>query len=196
MERFEDLAALAERLEDESPWVVRIARTLANVGLCDGATSCYLRAGRIKDAVDTCIMLGHWERGMQLAEQHRIPQVESLFAKYAGHLLQRKDLAAKFEAAELYLRANKAIEAAGILNELCTEELSRKVRPLRAMRAVGAGPPHAPIRTCCFSDAQSSFLRCKKLAVLGAVHVERMQRSMLNRTVRRCPACAVCNGPG
>lgn len=142
LERFADLASLAERLEDDSPWVVRIARTLADVGLCDGATNCFLRAGRVKDAVDTCIMLGHWERGIQLAEQYRIPQVESLFAKYAGHLLQRKDLAAKFEAAELYLRANKAMEAAGILDELCTHELSRKVRRWASPR----GKPQLTVR--------------------------------------------------
>lgn len=53
-------------------------------------------------------------------------------SKYATHLLKDNSTQGTFAAIELYRKANKATEAAGILADLAISAASTKVNPLRA----------------------------------------------------------------
>lgn len=43
----------------------------------------FAQAGSVKAAVDCCVLLGEWELAVKLAEEHRLPQIGGLLAKYA-----------------------------------------------------------------------------------------------------------------
>jgi len=67
------------------------------------AARALLKGGDFKAAVDTCIALSQWDRAVELAEAHKLPQIEALLRQYATKLLdERRTL----EAVELYRKAN------------------------------------------------------------------------------------------
>lgn len=62
-------------------------------------------------AVNVCVKLNEWDQAIHLAKQHNLPQISDLLAKYAKHLMSKNCLG---EAVELYLKANRYLEAAKI----------------------------------------------------------------------------------
>lgn len=89
----------------------------------------YLRLGAVQSAVDCCIALNQWDQAVELAEAHRLPEIEGLLSRYAARLLAKDDLIA---AVELYQKAHKHLEAAELLVQLADKEVAAKVNPLRA----------------------------------------------------------------
>ena len=69
-----------------------IGDKLSSVGLCNEAVDAYLKAEQPKLAIDCCVMLNEWDYGIKLAEQYKVPQIESLLTKYASHLLNKNKL--------------------------------------------------------------------------------------------------------
>jgi len=99
------------------------------VGRYKQSTKCFQKAGDVKAAIDTCVLLNQWEEAVKLAEEGGFAQIEGLLAKYAGHLLAKGD---KLQAVELYRKADKATEAARLLAGVAEDVGKRQVDPLRA----------------------------------------------------------------
>ena len=53
----------------------------------------------MKQAVDCCVLLSQWDQAVALAQEHSIPQVQSLLFKYAAMLLEQQKT---MEAVQLY----------------------------------------------------------------------------------------------
>jgi hypothetical protein len=70
----------------------------------------------MKSAVDTCVNLNQWDQAVDLAKKYKLPEIGSLLAKYATHLLAKDRL---LEAVELYRKANYFLEAARLLFQVC-----------------------------------------------------------------------------
>lgn len=49
-----------------------MGRTLKMVGMCEAAVDVYVKSGRIKQAIDTCVYLNHWSLAIELAKKHKI----------------------------------------------------------------------------------------------------------------------------
>lgn len=75
-----------------------------------------LQCGQIKSAVDTCVNLNQWDQAVDLAKKFKLPEISSLLAKYASHLLAKGKL---LEAVKLYRKANHFLEAARLLYQVC-----------------------------------------------------------------------------
>lgn len=43
-----------------------------------------VQAGDPKQAIDCCVLLNHWSKAVELAEQHNFPQIEGLLTKQVG----------------------------------------------------------------------------------------------------------------
>ncbi len=114
----------------------------------------YLKAGKVKEAIDSCVLLNQWDKAVELAETHAFPQIEGLLSKYATYLLSSGEKG-RFQAVELYRKANKSTDAAKLLSDIAYEVGKTKVNPLRA----------------------------KKLYVLAAVEVERFKAKSLDLTM-------------
>ena len=124
-----------------------------SVGMGQQAVEAYTKAGKISEAIDTCVTLNRWHEAVELAKKHNQPtQISSLLGKYAQHLL---DEGKTFQAIELYRKANHFLEGAKLLFNLAKSETEKRGSPLRI----------------------------KKLYVLGALLVEEHQAAVRQSTV-------------
>ena len=53
----------------------------------------------MKRAVDCCVLLSQWDQAVTLAQEHSIPQIQTLLFKYAAMLLEQQRT---MEAVQLY----------------------------------------------------------------------------------------------
>jgi len=120
-----------ELMSEGDPELMEVGRMFESVGLHKQAVRCFQKAGDVKAAIDTCVLLNYWEEAVKLAEAHGFSQIEGLLAKYAGHLLSKGD---KLQAVELYRKADKATEAARLLAGIAEDVGKRQVDPLRAKK--------------------------------------------------------------
>jgi len=130
-EEYSKLLGLVEVLPEGSPLLPVIAIKAQSVGLTDGASQAYLRAGDVKGAMDCCVALNQWDRAIDLAEKHKMPQIEGLLSRYATVLLEGGKTIA---AIELYRKANRDAESAKLLAKLAAEAGKTRVNPLRAKK--------------------------------------------------------------
>lgn len=128
-EDYAHLERLAANLPEATPILSDIGAKLAAVGLCEGAVTAYLRLGNVQAAVDCCVTLNQWDQAVDLAEAHRLPEIEQLLSRYAARLLEKDDVVA---AIELYQKAHKHLDAVELLVKLADKEVAGKLNPLRA----------------------------------------------------------------
>jgi WD repeat-containing protein 35 len=132
--RLEDYTSMekgVEQISEGNPVLYDIGKMFEGVGMYKQAVRCFQKAGDVKAAIDTCVLLNQWEEAVKLAEAGGFAQIEGLLAKYAGHLLARGD---KLQAVELYRKADKATEAARLLASIAEDVGKRQVDPLRAKK--------------------------------------------------------------
>jgi len=66
------------------------------------------------------------------AEAHQFPQIQTLLAKYANHLLESGEVQGRITAIRLYKRANRSADAARLLSEMAEQQVDGN--PLRAKK--------------------------------------------------------------
>jgi len=127
LEKYRELQKIMELLPDGHPLLLDIGAKFESVGIHQFATGAYLKAGDPKAAIDCCVRLNQWQRGVELAEEFDFPQIEGLLSKAAQEMLDSGD---KLQAVELYRRANKATEAAKMLAAMADEVGTVQLNPL------------------------------------------------------------------
>uniref|UniRef100_A0A6V7J502 Uncharacterized protein n=1 Tax=Bracon brevicornis TaxID=1563983 RepID=A0A6V7J502_9HYME len=128
LEDYDLLAEVVDQLPDKSPTLKAVARMLSSVGMCPQAVSAYIKYGDVKQAVDTCVRLNHWDQAVDLAKTYKMAQINDLMNKYANHLLSNGK---RLQAIELYRSANCFLEAAKLLLKLAEEQARARTNPLR-----------------------------------------------------------------
>lgn len=108
-----------------------VAKKFVGVGLCESAVKAYLRAGDVKAAIDSCVILNQWDKAVELAERHNFQQIEALLGKYAGHLLAEQQVVG---AIDLFRKANKHTEVANLLTKLAKSVATSKGPVIRAKK--------------------------------------------------------------
>lgn len=131
LEDYHELAATVDQLPDKSPILKGVARMLASVGMCSQAVEAYIKYGDVKQAVDTCVRLNHWDQAVDLAKTYKMVQIGELLNKYANHLLSNGK---RLQAIELYKKANHHLEAAKLLMKLAEEQAKGRTNPLRVKK--------------------------------------------------------------
>jgi len=131
LEDYSGMERAVEQISDGDPMLMKVGKMFESVGMYKQSTRCFQKAGDVKAAIDTCVLLNQWEEAVKLAEEGGFAQIEGLLAKYAGHLLSKGD---KLQAVELYRKADKATEAARLLAGIAEDVGKRQVDPLRAKK--------------------------------------------------------------
>jgi WD repeat-containing protein 35 len=129
LDDYQSLEKLVDRIPDGSDYLMDVGAKFQSVGLCSMAVSAYLKRGDPKAAIDCCVLLNQWEQAVDLAQEHKFQQIETLLTKYASHLLQKDKI---FHAVELYRKAGRHTEAARLLAKLAGQAKDTGVNPLRA----------------------------------------------------------------
>ena len=127
LEDFNNLGKLIHQLPETSPLILDLADKFQQFGLCEYAVQCFTKIGEIKQAIDCCVLLNHWNLAVELAEQHNFVQIEGLLSTYANILLQKRK---KLEAAELYRKANRNTDSAIILSQIANDLIERDSNPV------------------------------------------------------------------
>eukprot|EP00727_Mastigamoeba_balamuthi_P004271 m51a1_g13841 hypothetical protein (1211) ;mRNA; r:520608-525261 len=124
LEDYNAMRDLVNLLQEGDPLLKVLGERFELVGLAEHAVAAFLKANDLKAAVDCCIHLNDWDRGIDLAEHHNVPQIESLLAQYAEHLLKKKKF---INAVQLYRKAGIHTESAKLLFQMAkeTKEASR-----------------------------------------------------------------------
>jgi WD repeat-containing protein 35 len=131
VEDYTKLANIVDSVPEGSGLLTNVAYKLQSVGLTDGAAKAFMKAGDIKAAVDCCVLLNQWDQAIELAEKHKLPQIEGLLSKYASHLLDSNKTIA---AIELYRKAGRDAESAKLLAKLAADVGKTKVNPMRTKK--------------------------------------------------------------
>ncbi|XP_057331775.1 WD repeat-containing protein 35 [Microplitis mediator] len=131
LENYDLLAATVDQLPDKSVTLKIVARMLASVGMCQQAVEAYIKYGDIKQAVDTCVRLNHWDQAVDLAKTYKMAQINDLLNKYANHLLSNGK---RLQAIELYKTANCFLAAAKLLVSLAEQQAKTRANPLRVKK--------------------------------------------------------------
>ncbi|EGF80857.1 hypothetical protein BATDEDRAFT_10893, partial [Batrachochytrium dendrobatidis JAM81] len=142
LEDYASLEKIAIGLSENNALLKSIANKFVLVGLCDQAVAIYVKIGEIASAVNTCVMLNQWNTAVQLAEIHNFKEIDSVLAKYAAYLLSQNR---KWEAVELYRKANYCQKSARLLFELAKDAI----------------------------ESEQTVMQIKKIYVLAALEVER-----------------------
>ncbi|CAD7700281.1 unnamed protein product [Ostreobium quekettii] len=150
LEDYEGLEKLLHVLPDGSPLLLEIREIFQAFNLCEQAVAASLKLGDPKRALDSCILTNQWRQAVEVAAKENFPQIEQLLSKYANRLIEGGRMV---DAVELYMKANRHMEAAKILTDLAQQSSRNK-----------AGP-----------------LVIKKLYVLAAVEVENFRKRALEQ---------------
>ena len=151
LEDYKNLEIAANALPNSHKLLPEVGQMFQGVGLCDQAVSCYLRAGKIREAVDCCIQLNTWGKAIKLAEQHGLSDVPLMLPRLAKEMMANNQI---IPAIELFRRAEKFLDAAKMLFQ-CADRLAAK--------------------------PSSSPMLLKKIYILGALLVERHHEQMKDR---------------
>jgi len=65
-------------------YLSNIGYKLQSIGLTEGAARSLLKGGDVKGAVDSCVLLNLWDKAVELAQLHALPQIEGLLGRYAA----------------------------------------------------------------------------------------------------------------
>jgi WD repeat-containing protein 35 len=120
------------------------------------AVTAHLKRGDVKAAIDACVQLNEWQKAIELADAHKMPEIESLLAKYAQKLI---DDGKKIEVIELYHKANYCDKSAPMLFQMASDFVA--------------------------SHGASNPIKAKKLYILAALEMERRHQLIKMSKVRK-----------
>ncbi|XP_013413466.1 WD repeat-containing protein 35-like [Lingula anatina] len=128
LEDYQGLEKMVQFLPENHKLLPEIAGMFVTVGMCEQGVEAYIKCNRVKQAIDACVHLNQWNQAIDLAKQHNIKEIDSLLAKYAQHLLEKKK---ELSAIELYRKASHYLEGAKLLFKVADEEAQKGSKPLR-----------------------------------------------------------------
>lgn len=103
LEKYDELENLINKLPEKSQLLNKLGQMLATLGLTEKSVEAYKKAGDMKSAVSTCVLLRQWGLAVELAQKYKMPSVNALLNKHAAHLLEEGKLP---EAVELQKKVN------------------------------------------------------------------------------------------
>nr|KAG5696704.1 hypothetical protein BaRGS_012073 [Batillaria attramentaria] len=127
LEDYSGLEKMVNTLPENHKLLPDIAQMFQSVGMCEQAVEAYIKCNRVKMAIDTCVNLNQWDKGIELAKSHNVREIDLLLAKYASHLLEKNKV---LSAIELYRKAGNFMEAAKLLFKVAEEQKAAKRSPL------------------------------------------------------------------
>ncbi|KAG1701662.1 WD repeat-containing protein 35 [Nymphon striatum] len=127
LEQYDKLETLVGELPDNHELLTKIGNQFNAVGMCQQAIDAYIKAGKVKIAINCCVNLNQWNLAVNLAKKHDIKEISALLMKYAKHLIDKNNI---MQAIELYRKANMYPQAAQLAFKLAKDESMKRLNPL------------------------------------------------------------------
>ncbi|CAL8099606.1 unnamed protein product [Calicophoron daubneyi] len=140
LEDYSGLERLIEELPDGHTLLPELAMRFASIGLAQQAVYALVKCNRIKEAIDVCLELNHWQMALELVGQqnggasnfggipkHQYEQqrqkIDRMLTQAATRLVEQ---GRRIQAVELYKRAGRLLAAAQLMFQEAQEASKRQ----------------------------------------------------------------------
>lgn len=103
-------------LPETDPLLETIGDMFAANAVHNEAVKAYVKLGKVKNAINLCILYNRWDTAIELAKKHNISKISDLLSKYTAHLISQGQIMAAVQVniqAEHYIQAAEKIFEVG-----------------------------------------------------------------------------------
>ncbi|CAG9759523.1 unnamed protein product [Ceutorhynchus assimilis] len=97
LEDWKNLELMIDQLPEGDPLLEKIGDMFASSAVHIEAVKAYTKAGKIKPAIDLCILHNRWDVAIDLARKHNIGKIQDLLIKYTNHLIEQNQIMTTIE---------------------------------------------------------------------------------------------------
>lgn len=95
-------------LPENDPLLETIGDLFAANAVHNEAVKAYVKLGKVKHAINLCILYNRWDMAIDLAKKHNISKISDLLTKYTSHLINHNQIMTAIQVnvqTEFYLQA-------------------------------------------------------------------------------------------
>ncbi|XP_056645490.1 WD repeat-containing protein 35 [Diorhabda sublineata] len=119
LEDWQNLDAMIDCLPEGDPLLERIGDMFASNAVHNEAVKAYVKVGKVKSAINLCIMHNRWDVAIDLAKTYKIPKISDLLVKYTSHLVEQGQI---MNAVQVNVQAKYYLLAAEYVFKLAKKE--------------------------------------------------------------------------
>ncbi|CAH0562507.1 unnamed protein product [Brassicogethes aeneus] len=127
LEDYKSLEALIEQLPDGDPLLEKIGDMFAANAVHNEAVKAYVKHGKMKSAIDICILHNRWNTAIDLAKKNNITKISDLLMKYTSHLIEQGQV---MKAVEINVQGKYYYQAAQQVFQLAEIEAKKPSKNL------------------------------------------------------------------
>lgn len=108
LEDWKNLEGMTDILPAGDPLLESIGDMFASNAVHNEAVKAYVKLGKVKQAINLCILYNKWDMAIDLARKHNISKISDLLIKYTSHLVAQKQIMSAIQVniqTEHYLQA-------------------------------------------------------------------------------------------
>ncbi|XP_030756020.1 WD repeat-containing protein 35 isoform X2 [Sitophilus oryzae] len=131
LENWKSLELMIDQLAEGDNLLEKIADMFASNAVHQEAIKAYTKVGKIKSAIDLCILNNRWDAAIDLAKKYNITKISDLLLKYTNHLIGQNQV---MTAIEINVQAKFYIQAAEHAFKLAESEVKKPIKNLVAIK--------------------------------------------------------------
>ncbi|XP_018578851.1 WD repeat-containing protein 35 isoform X2 [Anoplophora glabripennis] len=89
LEDWKNLEGMIDKLPEGDPLLEKIGDMFAANAVHNEAVKAYVKLGKVKSAINLCIMHNRWDVAIDLAKKFNISKISDLLMKYTNHLVEQ-----------------------------------------------------------------------------------------------------------
>lgn len=117
LEDWKNLEGMIDFLPEGDPLLETIGDMFAANAVHTEAVKAYVKLGKIKNAINLCILYNRWDVAIDLAKKHNISKISELLTKYTTHLITQNQIMTAIQVnfqTEHYLQAAEHVFAVSL----------------------------------------------------------------------------------
>ncbi|KAL1493198.1 hypothetical protein ABEB36_011298 [Hypothenemus hampei] len=131
LEDWKNLELMIDQLPEGDPLLEKIGDMFASSAVHVEAVKAYTKAGKIKPAIDLCVLHNRWDVALDLAKKYNITKTSDLLLKYTEHLIEQNQV---MTAIEINIQAKYYLRAAELAFKLAKEESKKTDKNLTRIK--------------------------------------------------------------
>lgn len=109
LEDWKSLESMIDSLQEADPLLELIGDMFASSAVHTEAVKAYVKVGKMKSAINVCILHNRWDVAIDLAKTYNITKISELLMKYTIHLVEQGQI---MNAIQVNVQAKCYLEAA------------------------------------------------------------------------------------
>nr|XP_023029130.1 WD repeat-containing protein 35 [Leptinotarsa decemlineata] len=127
LEDWKSLESIIDTLPEGDPLLETIGDMFAASAVHNEAVKAYVKLGKIKSAINLCILHNRWDVAIDLAKKYNISKISDLLTKYTSHLVDQDQI---MNAIQMNIQAKYYLNAAEHAFKLADQEARKPGKSL------------------------------------------------------------------